>query len=231
MAEALQCPDAIVRVRPGNGNGAQAVTILSGKIRQEAIPVVHTYPSAIVIIPLFFGFMTVFPLLAMARVVRFSFLGFSATVAFFLYTLGVIHVTMFPIRIVPESMRSDSLVSSSLNLTPLANANPTSFALNVIMMIPFGFLLPLVARKTASLRNIAIAGFVTSAAIEGMQLLMLVTLGNRRFIEVDDLIANTGGAIIGYTALVATVGVATAIVREIGSVPQRARFEPASRQP
>jgi glycopeptide antibiotics resistance protein len=183
--------------------------------------VIHTFSSAVIIVPLFFAFMTLYPLLAMARVVRFTVLRFSATVTFFLYTLGVIHVTMFPLRIVPEGLRSDSLVSSSLNLTPLVNADATSFSLNVIMMIPFGFLLPLVMRKTASLHNIALAGFITSAAIEGLQLLMLVTLGNRRFIEVDDLIANTGGAILGYTALVATVGVATAIVREVGSAPNR----------
>jgi glycopeptide antibiotics resistance protein len=169
----------------------------------------------VVIIPLFLAFITLFPLLAMARVVRFTFLRFTATFAFFLYMLGVIHVTMFPLRIVPDGMRNDSLISSSLNLTPLVNADASSFALNVIMMIPFGFLLPLVARRAASLRNITLAGLATSALIEGAQLLLLLTLGNRRFVEVDDLIANTGGAVLGYTALVATVGLATALVREV----------------
>ena len=195
---------------------------------------IQTVSSAVVIVPLLLASMTLLPLLWLGRVIRLSFLRFFALSAFIVYALGVIHVTMFPLNIVPTSMRGDDLFTSSINLEPFANAGEVSYALNVIMMIPFGFLLPLVTRKAASLKTITIAGFLTSVAIEGMQLLMLVTLGNRRIVDVDDLIANTGGTIIGYVAFVAMFGVATAIVREVGRTPRqvapRTRLEPIPRQ-
>ena len=194
---------------------------------------IQTVSSAVVIFPLLLASMTLLPLLWLGRVIRLSFLRFCALSGFVVYALAVVHVTMFPLNIVPSSMRSDDLISSSVNLVPFSNAGEVSFALNVIMMMPFGFLLPLISRRAQSLKSITIAGFVTSAAIEGMQFLMLVTLGNRRIVDVDDLIANTGGTIIGYVAFVAMFGVATAIVREIGRVPaqtaSRPRLEPVRR--
>jgi glycopeptide antibiotics resistance protein len=183
--------------------------------------VTQTISSAVVVIPLLFSSMMLLPLLWMTKVIRLSFLRFGALSAFVVYAMAVIHVTMFPLKIVPESMRPEGLVSSSIHLTPLTNIDDISFTLNVIMMIPLGFLLPLIAPKLGSLKSITIAGFVTSAAIEGMQLLMLVTLGNRRIIEVDDLIANTGGAIIGYLAFIAMFSTALAIAGEFGRQPAR----------
>lgn len=202
-------------------------------VEQEML-VIQTVSSAIVIIPLLLASMTLLPLLWLGRVIRMSFFRFCALSAFIVYALAVVHVTMFPLNIVPASMRSDDLVSSSINLVPFSNAGEVSFALNVVMMMPFGFLLPLVSRRLASLKSITIAGFLTSVAIEGMQLLMLVTLGNRRIVDIDDLIANTGGTIIGYVAFVAMFGVATTIVREVGRIPAQAkprtRLEPIHRQ-
>ena len=167
--------------------------------------------------------MTLLPLLWITKVVRLSLLRFGALSAFIVYAVAMIHVTMFPIKIVPESMRPDGLVSSSIILSPLANVSDISFALNVIMMMPLGFLLPLIAPKLGSLKSITFTGLVTSAAIEGMQLLMMLTLGNRRIVEVDDLIANTSGAIIGYIAFVAMFSTALAIVREFGTQSEKSR--------
>lgn len=64
--------------------------------------------------------------------------------------------------------------------------------LNIMMMAPLGFLLPMIWPKTDNLKIIAIVGFVFSLAIELSQLL------NFRCSDIDDLIMNTIGAVIGY---------------------------------
>lgn len=133
---------------------------------------------------------------------------------FIVYGFTVIDVTLFPLRVVPEAMRRDSLIPSSINLTPFAHISESSFILNVIMMIPLGFLLPILLPKLRSLRTVTVAGFLASASIEGMQLFSLLTFGNRRIVDVDDLIANTGGAVIGYGIWFLLIGMAATIASE-----------------
>ncbi len=63
--------------------------------------------------------------------------------------------------------------------------------LNILMMIPFGILAPLLWRKLRSVKRMAAAGFCFSLAIELMQMF------SGRLTDVDDLITNTLGAVIG----------------------------------
>lgn len=64
---------------------------------------------------------------------------------------------------------------------------------NVIGFIPFGFILPVISNYTRSCSFIAIAGFTLSMCVEVIQLIAKV--GS---FDVDDLILNTVGAVIGY---------------------------------
>ena len=64
--------------------------------------------------------------------------------------------------------------------------------LNVFLLLPVGFLLPVVWKK-AGLRHAVAAGTVFSAAIEGAQL-----LAKRGWFEFDDIFHNTLGAALGY---------------------------------
>lgn len=66
------------------------------------------------------------------------------------------------------------------------------YILNIILFIPFGFLIPLIWKKMRSLHLTAFAGFSFSTLIEIGQLL------NNRRTDIDDLIMNTSGAIIGF---------------------------------
>ena len=66
------------------------------------------------------------------------------------------------------------------------------YILNIILFIPFGFLIPLIWKKMRSLHLTALAGFSFSILIEISQLL------NNRRTDIDDLIMNTLGAIIGF---------------------------------
>lgn len=62
---------------------------------------------------------------------------------------------------------------------------------NVLMFLPFGFLLPFV-RKQANLGRVVLAGAALSAVIEVGQIVVA------RSTDIDDLIANTLGALAGY---------------------------------
>ena len=64
--------------------------------------------------------------------------------------------------------------------------------MNAVMFLPFGFLLPVLWKSCRSWKATALAGFATSALIEDMQLYCF------RATDVDDLLMNTLGALLGY---------------------------------
>lgn len=80
----------------------------------------------------------------------------------------------------------------NINLVPFdAYLNWTTWALNVVLFAPFGFLLPCGWKGYDRIGRSALFGFLFSLAIELSQLL------NFRVTDIDDLIANTLGAVVG----------------------------------
>ena len=86
----------------------------------------------------------------------------------------------------------------SFNLIPLidiVNSPPDyirNTVLNVILFMPFGFLLPAVWKEYRSLKAVALAGLSLSLFIEILQIFTF------RLTDVDDLITNTAGSVAGY---------------------------------
>ncbi len=66
---------------------------------------------------------------------------------------------------------------------------------NTLLLIPFGVLVPLLWRVYRRFWNLGLLAFITSTSIE---LLQLVT--RRGYFELDDIVLNTVGALIGYMA-------------------------------
>ena len=66
--------------------------------------------------------------------------------------------------------------------------------LNVIMTIPFGFLIPLVRNKKTKLLNVIFCTFLLSLVIELLQPL----INGVRSSDITDIITNTIGGIVGY---------------------------------
>lgn len=64
---------------------------------------------------------------------------------------------------------------------------------NVIGFLPFGFFLPVISRKNRKMSRVVLAGAVSSACIE---LIQLVT--KTGVCDIDDVILNTLGAFLGY---------------------------------
>lgn len=64
---------------------------------------------------------------------------------------------------------------------------------NILLFAPFGFLLPLLSKRFQSIKKVAIASFCLSLTFELLQLIFRI--GG---FDVDDLILNTLGGVLGY---------------------------------
>lgn len=81
---------------------------------------------------------------------------------------------------------------NEINLIPFSSAGALTYILNIIMFMPLGFLLPLIWKEFRTITSVSIAGLGFSLAIEFCQLF------NYRATDIDDLMMNTLGAVLGY---------------------------------
>lgn len=121
-----------------------------------------------------------------------------------IYTFMLIDVTIFPIPVTWAAIQSDikyrQPISNSIQLIPDLNLyilTSRNFLLNILMTMPFSFLVNKLFIKSHRLKETFKYGFLLSVSIELIQLLMMVLIGSRRIIDVNDVIANTTGALIG----------------------------------
>ena len=84
----------------------------------------------------------------------------------------------------------------SVNLIPFSDFGVAGFifqvSMNAVMLIPMGFLLPMIWDTFKSAKVTVLTGFLTSLLIEVIQLFSF------RATDIDDLIMNTLGCGIGY---------------------------------
>ena len=85
------------------------------------------------------------------------------------------------------------------NFLPLVTIDAPTFVLNIVMTVPLGFLLPLLTR-VRGVRHVALIGLAVSAAVEVTQFLSNVLVSGGRTADVNDLPANTLGAVLGFLA-------------------------------
>lgn len=119
-----------------------------------------------------------------------------------IYFLAVIHLVFFPIEVYVGEFKMTKplwqLILQEIQFIPILTIDIPTFILNVIMLIPFGVYLPLLNGKVDSARKAAKYGFFLSLSIELVQLTIEVTLGSGRISDINDLIANTLGAAVGF---------------------------------
>lgn len=120
--------------------------------------------------------------------------------------LGVLAVLVF----VPFGRGMD--LGDRINLEPFATIDralqlgPRSLSYrlmigNIAAFIPFGILLPMILRTRWSLPVVVIGAVALSAAIELGQMAASVWLGFAyRSTDIDDIILNSLGAVVGYVA-------------------------------
>ncbi|WP_430510530.1 VanZ family protein [Gottfriedia solisilvae] len=120
----------------------------------------------------------------------------------YIYICYVLNYTQFPIYASQTYRNMFGLhVSRNLNLVPLINLTKEDFEtslLNVLMTIPFGFGLPFITKST--LKKIAIAGLFFGIILESLQgLIGLLNGYTMRIVDINDLIFNFTGSLIGYS--------------------------------
>lgn len=134
---------------------------------------------------------------------------------FYIYVLALIGVTLFPISIIfnGRAAYTDAIAVNYVPFKSIANSvsevGHDAFKIkllienvggNFILLMPLGFLLPVLIRKANSFKKVLIICFLVSLSIETLQFLedFLGIAFYYRIADVDDLILNTSGAAVGY---------------------------------
>lgn len=85
------------------------------------------------------------------------------------------------------------LFNPNINIMLLEDGFSLNFIMNILLFVPFGLLCPLISTSFRRIGRTLLAGFGFSFIIEASQLFTLY-----RISDINDLIANTAGAFIGY---------------------------------
>ncbi|WP_059174024.1 VanZ family protein [Bacillus sp. FJAT-27445] len=136
---------------------------------------------------------------------------------FGIYICLVISVTLFPIPIGFENDYKN--LFRSINVVPIvsiirdisqigtAYEGDVYFMIslivrnvggNILLFMPFGFLVPIVSKKIKDLKTVTILGLAMSVTIELFQLLQSFGGGWGRVTDIDDVICNVIGVVLGY---------------------------------
>jgi hypothetical protein len=116
---------------------------------------------------------------------------------FWIYVAAMAAVTVAPTGV--HRRHRDSWWSV-VQLVPL-HVPPVSFVLNIVMFVPFGLLVPLLWSRAGGIRRVAGLSLAASTVIELIQFALWLTVGNHRTVDVNDLIANTVGGVLGLIAM------------------------------
>lgn len=85
-----------------------------------------------------------------------------------------------------------SFRQANISLIPFQSEGAFTYCMNIVMLMPLGFLLPYIWKQFRSIAKTAVTGLTVSAMIEFSQIF------TNRLVDVDDLIMNTIGAMLGY---------------------------------
>lgn len=104
-------------------------------------------------------------------------------------------------------------ILSSISIIPFVGASIMMITLNIMLFVPYGFLVPLAFPECKfTYKNTFAIGFGSSLCIELFQLF------SGRLFEIDDLIANTSGFLIGFLLLQAIQKIKSKGLRKKGIV-------------
>lgn len=135
----------------------------------------------------------------------------------YIYIVMVLYVTLMPFTFPLGA--SNNLFIRTANFIPFKDLRLNrpgaikEIILNVIMMMPFGFLYPLT--KTKGIAKTVFMTFIFSLAIECSQLVSVWWGGvTSRTFDVTDLITNTIGGLIGYLVFIILKPIISIILKE-----------------
>jgi glycopeptide antibiotics resistance protein len=158
--------------------------------------------------------------LRLKRKKSFVYLGYFGI--FYIYLIVVLDYTLFQYQslfiikyFVQGLMLNGFEAGQSMNLIPLITLTAEDIKtslLNILLFIPFGFGLPFITNLR--IKKVIVAGALVSIAIELLQLVTgLMAHMSFRVVDINDVIFNTIGVVIGYILFVGFVGIYRRISR------------------
>jgi glycopeptide antibiotics resistance protein len=126
----------------------------------------------------------------------------AVALALCVYAAGVVANTVFPIYLDPVARST----RWSVQPVPFADYEWADAAMNVAVFVPLGILLAL-ALGTPPWWRVLVAVAASSLAIELTQLVTGAFLGGGHVADVDDLLSNVTGGMLGLALLVGLNGV------------------------
>ncbi|MFD3735085.1 VanZ family protein [Streptomyces sp. NPDC058632] len=117
-----------------------------------------------------------------------------------LYAAAVLSITVFPLDITWGEGANLMPWYNQLNWLPLLTMDVSALP-NVVMLVPLGLLLPLISSRATSAGRVTALTALASAAIESAQMLSYILFNNGRSVDINDVIANTLGGLIGWALL------------------------------
>lgn len=154
-------------------------------------------PTLLVVTPLA-ALVLVRLLVQLRRRGAFTVLRALVALATCVYLAGVVANTVLPIYL--DKPASGVPWHAYLNLRPLTGTDVADMLQNVLVFVPLGVLLPLVTR-VRSAPAVALGGLALSLAMELAQLANSLSGHGGHVADVNDLLANTLGAPLGYLLL------------------------------
>ena len=134
----------------------------------------------------------------------------------YIYLSFVLYFTLMPIITSLPFIFNHSY--TPMNLVPFIDVTfgrgdfTRQLGLNIIMTIPFGFLLPLMKKENTKLLRVVFYTFLLSLGIEILQPL----INGIRSSDITDIITNVTGGIIGYIMYLIFKPLTTKILNYIG---------------
>lgn len=130
--------------------------------------------------------------------------------SFVAYLGALVAVTFFPF-VIDLDAPPDSPWRPMMNLEALSSLHLRSFWLNIVMTVPLGAYLtgrgarsrgragrgPTGRRRLRGIVPVALVALLASVSVELLQLALHLTIGGNRATDIDDVIANTAGAVVG----------------------------------
>ncbi|MEU4558687.1 VanZ family protein [Actinoplanes sp. NPDC023936] len=115
------------------------------------------------------------------------------------YALAVVAVTLLPLQIATGDYANQIPWYEKGNWLPVITIDVVTFVANIVMFVPLGVLLAL-GDRTRTAGNVARIALACSAAVEIVQFVTNVLVSSGRQADVNDLIANTLGGVLGFLA-------------------------------
>ena len=143
--------------------------------------------------------LTVFPVMLYQVVLLLCKRKSTSTHYFWTYTMMIYVWLVFSVTgigtvwdIISKGGLIETFQQANIGIIPFQSDGLFTYCMNVIMLMPLGFLLPYIWINFRNPIKVALTGLVFSVFIEFAQ------LPTNRLIDIDDLLMNTLGAVLGY---------------------------------